>query len=97
MSENTIIVTGGNSGLGYEAAKNIARTNQNDTIIIANRNQAKAKTARERIINEKGNHNIFTRPLDLESPQSVRDFASDYKQADLVLLMRWVKLNYDRC
>lgn len=82
MSEHTIIVTGGNSGLGYEAAKNIAHTNQNDTIIIASRNQTKAETARKRMVNETGNHNIFTRPLDLGSLQSVRDFARDFKQAD---------------
>jgi NAD(P)-dependent dehydrogenase (short-subunit alcohol dehydrogenase family) len=78
MTEQTIIVTGGNSGLGYETAKNIAQKRQHDTIIIASRNQQKAEAARQRMVNETGNQNIFTRPLDLGSLQSVRDFAKSF-------------------
>ncbi|KRM54483.1 SDR family NAD(P)-dependent oxidoreductase [Lacticaseibacillus sharpeae] len=79
MNEHTIIVTGGNSGLGYETAKNIAHARQNDTIIIASRNQKKAAAARQKMEAATGNHNIVIRPLDLGSLQSVRDFARDFK------------------
>lgn len=83
MTEQTIIVTGGNSGLGYEAAKNIAQAQLQDTIIIASRNQQKAEAARQRMVAETGNHHIYTRPLDLGSLQSVRDFVRAFKTADL--------------
>jgi NAD(P)-dependent dehydrogenase (short-subunit alcohol dehydrogenase family) len=82
MTKQTIIVTGGNSGLGYQAAKNIASAQPNSTIIIASRNQAKAKTAQAQMAAETGNAHIVTRPLDLGSLQSVRDFAREFKAAD---------------
>ncbi|MCI1983903.1 MAG: SDR family NAD(P)-dependent oxidoreductase [Bifidobacteriaceae bacterium] len=83
MTERTIIITGGNSGLGYQAALGIARAWQNDTIIIASRNQQKASVAAETIIAETGNHNVHARTLDLGSLQSVRKFAADFKESNL--------------
>lgn len=82
MTNQTIIITGGNSGLGYQAAENIARTNQTDTIIIASRNQVKAEAARKQLITETKNTNIVACSLDLSSLQSVRDFARQFKQAN---------------
>ena len=42
MEKRTVIVTGGNSGLGYQCAKNIAMKDKNYTLVLA------AETQRER-------------------------------------------------
>ena len=69
-----IIITGGNSGLGFETAKKIAK-NKDYRIILACRNPEKAEKAKEDIINETGNENIETRILDTSSLKSVREFS----------------------
>lgn len=82
MTNQTIIITGGNSGLGYQAALNIAKTNQTDTIIIASRNQTKAEKAKKVLIEDSNNQNIFTMPLNLGPLQSVRNFADEFKNSE---------------
>lgn len=69
------IVTGGSSGIGLEAAKNLAK--HGAKVIIASRNETKLKAARDEIEEITGNGNIAYRLLDLGSLKSVRNFASD--------------------
>ena len=69
----TYIITGGNSGLGFETARIIADTEAK--IILACRNMGKGQAAAERMIQETGNHNIEVQSLDLASLDSVRLFA----------------------
>lgn len=69
----TAIVTGGNSGIGKEAARDLAQ--RGARVILACRNLAKAERAKEDIIRTTGNSNVEVRPLDLSSLQSVREFA----------------------
>nr|XP_022912814.1 retinol dehydrogenase 12-like [Onthophagus taurus] len=68
----TVIVVGGNSGLGFQTALTIA--GRGAKVIIADR--VDSIETRKRIIHETNNTNIFYRHLDLASLQSIRDFAS---------------------
>lgn len=74
----TIIITGGNTGLGYECAKNIARDDKMAQIILACRNAKKADDAVQSLIRDTGNNNIRSLELDLSSLESVRHFTSEF-------------------
>ena len=50
LKNKVIIVTGGNSGLGYEAAKVFAKNNA--TVILACRSINRAEDAKKKILNE---------------------------------------------
>ena len=78
--ERTFIVTGGNSGLGYQCAKNIALQNKNNRVVIASRNHEKSVAAVKRLILETGNSAIYAMTLDLASLQSVRDFTKAFSE-----------------
>ncbi|CAG4955494.1 unnamed protein product [Parnassius apollo] len=69
------IVTGGSSGIGFEAAKNLAH--RGARVVIASRNKTKLIRARNRIQNVTGNANVAYRVLDLGSLKSVRSFAHE--------------------
>ena len=78
----TVIITGGNSGLGFETAKKIAK-NKEYQVILACRNPEKAEAAVSKIKEETGNENILGMQLDTASLASVRQFAADYESRDL--------------
>ena len=75
----TIIITGANSGLGFETAKKIAK-NKDYEIILACRNVDKANKAKEEIISETNNNNIIVMEIDTSSLESVRNFVKDFKK-----------------
>ncbi len=77
----TIIITGANSGLGFETAKKIAK-DKNYKVILACRNLEKANIAKEEIIKVSGNENIEVLELDTSSLESVRNFISEFKKLD---------------
>lgn len=83
MTTKTILITGGNSGLGYEAAKQIALAQPTDTIVIASRNQTKAEQAKQQLISETNNPNIQCLQLDLGSLANIRQFVAAFKSANL--------------
>ncbi|CAG4993654.1 unnamed protein product [Parnassius apollo] len=70
-----VIVTGGNAGIGFETAKDLAE--RGARVILACRNEGRGTAARDRIISATGNNNIHYRHLDLSSLNSVRKFAQD--------------------
>lgn len=70
----TIIITGGNSGLGLETAKILA-ADKNNNLILGCRNQSKAHDAVDELKKLSGNQNIQTLELDLSSYESIRNFA----------------------
>ena len=78
----TVIITGGNSGLGFETAKKIAK-NKEYRIILACRNSEKAEEAVRKIKEETGNENILSLQLDTASLASVRKFAEDYENSGI--------------
>jgi NAD(P)-dependent dehydrogenase (short-subunit alcohol dehydrogenase family) len=69
------IVTGANSGLGFQTAGGLARAGA--TVILACRDASRAEEAKRRILSEFPRASIELKPLDLSSLGSVRAFASD--------------------
>lgn len=76
--KNTIVITGGTTGLGYEAALSIARQRPEYQVVIASRSD---KFLAATSINKLSGHdNVVYLPLDLSNLGNVRGFASDYTQ-----------------
>ena len=73
-----VIITGGNSGLGFEVAKKVA-AHEGYRVVIACRNPEKAQHAVEEIIEATGNRNVASIPLDTASLASVRDAAAAWE------------------
>ncbi len=73
----TVIITGGNSGLGFETAKKIAADREYE-LILACRNPEKAAEAVSAIKEETGNEHVTSMTLDTASLSSVRAFAKEY-------------------
>lgn len=82
MSKRTAIITGGNSGLGYQCAKAIA-ADHNWHVVIACRNQEKANKALGDLIAETSNEHIETMTLDLASLTSIRQFPINFSRRNL--------------
>lgn len=72
-----IIVTGANTGLGFETALTLAKTNAK--VILACRNLNKADEAKSRIEKEVPAAKLEVMQIDLSSLQSVRGFAREYQ------------------
>ena len=70
----TVIITGANSGLGFETAKKIA-ADKEYKVILACRNMEKAGQAKDEIVRGTGNEQIVPMQLDLSSLASVRAFS----------------------
>ncbi len=83
MTNKTVIITGSNSGLGFECAKTIANANKDWHIVIACRNLLKGEEARNKLIATTGYKEITVLPLDLASLQSVREFVEEFSKSKL--------------
>ncbi|HMB25582.1 MAG: SDR family NAD(P)-dependent oxidoreductase [Chloroflexota bacterium] len=83
MLDKTIIITGGNSGLGYECAKCIAASKQGWRIVIAGRSKQKTVEAAKKLNDITPNSQVTALPLDLASLQSVRNFVEEFAAQDL--------------
>ena len=83
MAEGIVLVTGGNSGIGFECARELAR--RGSRVLIASRNQAASEEAVRRIARESGEGRASALPLDLGSLASVRAFAKEIEARDLPL------------
>jgi light-dependent protochlorophyllide reductase len=75
MVRDAALVTGGNSGIGFECARQLAR--QGWQVIIASRNRELSAEAVRRMSAESGADAISAMELDLASPASVRRVAAD--------------------
>lgn len=80
----TVIITGANSGLGFETAKKISK-NYDYQVILACRNKEKAEIAKNEIVTETSNQNIKVMILDTASLTSVRNFVEEFKQLNIKL------------
>ncbi|MCP2299870.1 NAD(P)-dependent dehydrogenase, short-chain alcohol dehydrogenase family [Nocardia amikacinitolerans] len=74
----TIIVTGANSGLGFETAKELARHGAH--VILTARDNAKGASAIDRLHAQVPKADVELKLLDLADLDSVRDFAADINQ-----------------
>jgi NAD(P)-dependent dehydrogenase (short-subunit alcohol dehydrogenase family) len=73
----TVVITGGNAGLGYECARTIA-ADRSWHVVIASRDGGRAGAAVAQLIAATGNPQIEALPLDLAALASVRAFAAGY-------------------
>lgn len=78
-----VLVTGGNSGIGFECARKIARDQLG--VIIASRDRAASADAVQRITRETGNDAVSEMGLDLGSLAAVRDFAAELAARNVAL------------
>ncbi len=74
---NTAIVTGANTGLGFECARALAET-RDWHVVVACRSAEKGLEAVKRLSAQTRHNNIEAMTLDLASLESVRNFARDY-------------------
>jgi NAD(P)-dependent dehydrogenase (short-subunit alcohol dehydrogenase family) len=85
QSGRTAVVTGANSGIGYCAARELAR--RGASVVLACRSAQRADEAVERLRAEVPGGRFEYRPLDLADLSSVRRFAKDYEGDRLDLLI----------
>ena len=72
----SIIITGGTAGLGYFAARDIAKAHPDYLIVLASRSDG--DQAASRINEELGQENVIYKTLDLSDSTSVRTFAENW-------------------
>ena len=75
LEGKTVIITGGNTGIGKETAIDLAK--RKARVIIACRSEEKGKKAEVDIRRESGNSDVHFRKLDLASFESIRNFAKE--------------------
>ncbi|XP_038112520.1 retinol dehydrogenase 14 isoform X1 [Culex quinquefasciatus] len=75
MEGKTVIITGANSGIGKETARDLAK--RGARVIMACRNMETAKEAQEEIMGETNNNNLILKNIDVSSLASIRKFAQD--------------------
>lgn len=77
LTGKIVVVTGANSGLGFESTKELA--NQGATVVMAVRNMAKGEEARSDILDLQPEASLDLMELDLASLDSVQAFAVAFK------------------
>jgi NAD(P)-dependent dehydrogenase (short-subunit alcohol dehydrogenase family) len=75
----TFVVTGGNSGLGFETSKALAGAG--GRVVMACRSAARCQAAREDILREHPSADVAAMQLDLASFASVRRFAAAFRES----------------
>lgn len=68
----TVLITGANAGLGFEASKQLARQNGIEKIYLGCRNLKKATEAKEQLVTETGKDIFEILILDVSSAESVK-------------------------
>lgn len=77
QTSKVVIITGANSGIGYEAAGALAK--KSATVVMACRNLEKGEMAAKAIIDEGPTGQVVLMQLDLADLSSVRRFADEFK------------------
>ncbi|XP_036330607.1 retinol dehydrogenase 13-like isoform X3 [Rhagoletis pomonella] len=73
-----VIVTGSNTGIGKETARELAK--RGATVYMACRDMQKCEEARDEIVLETYNKHVYCRQCDLASLESVRKFVESFKK-----------------
>lgn len=77
LKDKTILITGGNSGLGFESAAFYA--SKDATVIIASRSLERGETAKDEILKVYPNATLDVHQMDLESLSSIKVFVDTIK------------------
>lgn len=77
LTNKVIIVTGGNSGLGFESVKALSAAGA--TVVMACRNKQRAQSALKEIQSQVPDTTIDLMTLDLASLASIKSFANEFK------------------
>ena len=80
LEGKVVLITGGNSGIGLETARDLA--GRKARVILAVRNMQKGIQAAKDIMATTGNKNIAVRKLDLACLEDIRKFAKDINEAE---------------
>uniref|UniRef100_A0A7N8WRD3 Zgc:112332 n=1 Tax=Mastacembelus armatus TaxID=205130 RepID=A0A7N8WRD3_9TELE len=87
LDGKTVIITGANTGIGKETARDLAR--RGARIVMACRDLERAEEAQADILEDTGNENVVIRKLDLSDTQSIRAFAElinkEEKQVNILI------------
>jgi len=83
MSDGSVLITGGNSGIGFECARALARAGRH--VVIASRSRRTSDEAVRRIGAESGAQRIEAMDLDLASPSSIRRLVAEIQARNLPL------------
>ncbi|XP_073997219.1 retinol dehydrogenase 13-like [Rhodnius prolixus] len=79
MVENkTTIITGANTGIGKETARELAK--RRAKVIMACRDMSRCEQARKEIVLETKNKYVYCRLCDLSSQESIRKFVDEFKR-----------------
>lgn len=78
LDDKVVIVTGSNTGIGKEVARNLAE--RNAKVVMACRDMDKCETTRHEIVVETQNKYVYCRKCDLASQESIRDFVNKFKK-----------------
>jgi len=78
LSNSTILITGGNVGLGFETTKNLALMRA--TVIIANNEKENSLKAIQSLKMQTSNDNIHFMDLNLASLKSISSFAEEFQK-----------------
>lgn len=77
LTGKTVLITGGNSGIGKATAIELAR--KNAMVVISSRNKEKGEAARAEIVARSGNENVELLLADLSSQDSVHKLANEFE------------------
>jgi NAD(P)-dependent dehydrogenase (short-subunit alcohol dehydrogenase family) len=76
IAGKVVVITGGNTGIGKEAAVGLASLGAR--VVITSRNDERGRAAEKEIVDRSGNSDVEVMPLDLASFRSIRSFAADF-------------------
>jgi NAD(P)-dependent dehydrogenase (short-subunit alcohol dehydrogenase family) len=75
MQGKTVVITGGNAGIGKEAAVELARLGAR--VVITSRNEERGQAALQEIVQRSDSQSVDVMALDLGSFRSIRSFAAE--------------------
>uniref|UniRef100_A0A8C6WJ17 Zgc:112332 n=1 Tax=Neogobius melanostomus TaxID=47308 RepID=A0A8C6WJ17_9GOBI len=83
LEGKTVIITGANTGIGKETARDLAR--RGARIVMACRDLERAEEAKQDIFEDTGNENLVIRKLDLSDTKSIRAFAELINKVNILI------------